>query len=58
MYKYYVQHVFEVELASLSLLERVVAKKVGVLMVSTAKTDELWLYIWNMDFRDLLETFG
>jgi hypothetical protein len=58
MYKYYVQHVFEVELASLSLLERVVAKKVGVLMVSTAKSDEVWLYISNMNFRDLFEAFG
>jgi hypothetical protein len=58
VYKYYVQHVCEVGLASLSLLESVVAKKVGVLMVSTAKSDEVWLCISNMDFRDLLEAFG
>jgi hypothetical protein len=57
-YKYYVQHVCKVGLASLLLLERVVVEKVGVAIVSTAKSDEVWLYISNMDFRDLLDAFG
>jgi hypothetical protein len=58
VHKYYVQHVCEVGLASLSLLERVVVEKIVSLIVSTAKSDEVWLYISNMDFRDLFEAFG
>jgi hypothetical protein len=58
VYKYYVQHVCEVGLASLLLLERVVAEKVGVAHGISAKSDEVWLYISNMNFRDLFEAFG